>query len=170
MTDERLSLHYTVDRDDLMSWMRWVINRRPQIRKARRYISPLFAAIVVLITLMQFPNWAAATAAALVGSLVGWLVLPRLLDNALERQLRSSADGVADGVLGSHTLYLRGTELTHATSAAETVTRATNLREIVVHEGRAFLMLGSEQGIVVPLDGGGSEAAEFIAAVEAARR
>lgn len=168
MRPETITLDYQVEREDLIAWMRWVVDRRPQVQKARRFVPPLFAVVVVLITLLQFPNWPALAIAAVVGSLIGWLVLPRVLQGVLERQLHSSADGIADGVLGKHTLSLRGDELTHTTTASQTVIRVASLREVLVDEERAFLMLGSEQGIVVPI-AGRPEAAAFVSAIEAAR-
>ena len=168
MNEEPVTLDYRVERDDLLAWMRWVVNRRPQITKARRFVPPLFTAIVVLITLMQFPSWPALAIAAVAGALIGWLALPRLLKGVVERQLQSSADGVADGVLGDHKLWLRGDQLTHRTTASQSVIQAGSLREIVVEEGRAFLMLGTEQGIVVP-GADHPETAAFLAALEAAR-
>lgn len=162
-----MRIEYTLTSDDVFAWMRWVVNRRPQIKLGRRYIPILFWLIVVLFTYLQFGGWIPIVTAALLGAVFSWAILPRLFDQALHRQFKASIDGAADGLIGPHSLELSNADLIHRTSAAEARVGASSIREIAWTDGYVYLMLGVDNGIIVPLRDQVEETRLFVEILEA---
>ncbi len=145
-----MKARYEVTEDDVRTWIRFAIAQRGDVERSVRLSMVLMPVIATLLGWLNFGGIGAAVGLA-AGLIIGLLVVPPLMKRTVESRIDTTIDGLPNGIVGPNTLEVLDDRVVWTTTAVQSTWKRSAIRHVTRTADHAFVMLGTENAIVVPM-------------------
>lgn len=145
-----LKAGYDVTEDDIRAWIRFALAQRDEVQRSVRMAMVLLPIITTLLGWLVEGALGAAVGLAF-GLIMGLLVFPQLMKRTIDGRIETAIEQLPDGIVGPHSLEVLDDRIVWTTTAVHSTWKRSAIRRVAKTADHAFVMLGPENAIVVPL-------------------